>query len=406
MRLVETLKKLADRRHTIILTIHQPRSSIFQIFDKVLLLSKGRIAYFGPTSNIMPYFKKFEKLSDYSDVQMYNPADFIIDLVTETEPKDRDTNELVLNEFEKEPLIVPPTCPEQYKMEKYNIPKYSTSIFNEIITIFVRATLSFFRDHSVFLMRLLQNILMAVLVGLVYLHTAVGQRTIQNNIGALFFILIQNGMAPLFATLNVFQSEKKVFIREYNAGSYRVLSYYLGKSFAELPSFMIFPIVFGAICYYIVGFNPAPDRFFTFLLILTLIAVTSHSLGLIISAMSNSLETATLISPFIVTLLILFSGFYLNVTSIPVYFIWVYYISYYRYGFEALAINEFTNKPLYCLDWELVNGVCPITNGNQVLQKYGFETNLWLDIGILFGMIILFRIIAFFCFYLITKFQK
>lgn len=376
------------------------------MFDKVLLLSKGRIAYFGLTSNIMPYFKKFEKISDYSDVEMYNPADFIIDLVTETEPKDKETIDLVLNEFEKEPVTVPPVCPEQFKMDKYNIPKYSTSLFNETVTIFVRSTLSFFRDHSVFAMRLLQNILMAVLVGLVYLNTAVGQRTVQNNIGALFFILIQNGMAPLFATLNIFQAEKKVFLREYHAGSYRVLSYYLGKSFAELPSFTIFPIFFGAVCYYIVGFNPAPERFFTFLLILVLIALTSHSLGLIISAVSNSLETATLISPFIVTLLILFSGFYLNVTSIPVYFIWVYYISYYRYAFEALAINEFTNKPITCLDWELVNGVCPITNGNQVLERYGFQMNLWVNVGILIGMIILFRIIAFFCFYAITKLIK
>ena len=40
-KLVSTLADLAHQGRTIVCTIHQPRSDIFQLFDDVMLLSKG-----------------------------------------------------------------------------------------------------------------------------------------------------------------------------------------------------------------------------------------------------------------------------------------------------------------------------------------------------------------------------
>ncbi len=37
---------------------------------------------------------------------------------------------------------------------------------------------------------------------------------------------------------------------------------------------------------------------------------------------------------------VIFSGLFLNANDIPNYFIWIYYISFVRYGFEAVMINE------------------------------------------------------------------
>ena len=46
--LVKTLKHLANTGRTVITTIHQPRSDIFFLFDRLTLLSRGNIAYAGP----------------------------------------------------------------------------------------------------------------------------------------------------------------------------------------------------------------------------------------------------------------------------------------------------------------------------------------------------------------------
>jgi ABC-type multidrug transport system ATPase subunit len=45
---VSTLKALAQAGHTLVTSIHQPRSSIFALFDDLVLLSEGRLAYSGP----------------------------------------------------------------------------------------------------------------------------------------------------------------------------------------------------------------------------------------------------------------------------------------------------------------------------------------------------------------------
>jgi hypothetical protein len=47
---VKTLQKLAlDGSRTILLSIHQPSSEVFELFDKLMLLSGGTTVYFGDT---------------------------------------------------------------------------------------------------------------------------------------------------------------------------------------------------------------------------------------------------------------------------------------------------------------------------------------------------------------------
>lgn len=41
------LKVLARHGRTVITTIHQPRSDIYLMFDKLVILSKGKLMYFG-----------------------------------------------------------------------------------------------------------------------------------------------------------------------------------------------------------------------------------------------------------------------------------------------------------------------------------------------------------------------
>jgi ABC-type multidrug transport system ATPase subunit len=47
---METIQKVAASGRTVITTIHQPRSSVFATFHKLLLLHQGNQLFFGPTS--------------------------------------------------------------------------------------------------------------------------------------------------------------------------------------------------------------------------------------------------------------------------------------------------------------------------------------------------------------------
>ena len=54
---VELLRKQAEKQRTIIFSIHQPRYSIFKLFDHVTLLSQGQLVYAGQRDRVLDYFE-------------------------------------------------------------------------------------------------------------------------------------------------------------------------------------------------------------------------------------------------------------------------------------------------------------------------------------------------------------
>jgi len=78
LNVIKTIHQLAKKGRTIVLTIHQPRSDIFMLFDRLLLLAHGRVAYFGDADKVSPYFSKM----GYNCPENYNPCDFAIDLIS------------------------------------------------------------------------------------------------------------------------------------------------------------------------------------------------------------------------------------------------------------------------------------------------------------------------------------
>lgn len=56
-QLVRTLKYLTIKCRTIIITIHQPRSEIWGLFDRLVLLSEGQSIYSGPASASISHFE-------------------------------------------------------------------------------------------------------------------------------------------------------------------------------------------------------------------------------------------------------------------------------------------------------------------------------------------------------------
>lgn len=60
----------------VITTIHQPSSRLFHKFDKLILLGKGSLLYFGKASQVMNYFSAI----GCTPLISMNPAEFLLDL--------------------------------------------------------------------------------------------------------------------------------------------------------------------------------------------------------------------------------------------------------------------------------------------------------------------------------------
>lgn len=56
LSVVQVLKRLAQTGKTIICTIHQPSSEVFALFDKLLLMADGRVAFLGTPGEAGSFF--------------------------------------------------------------------------------------------------------------------------------------------------------------------------------------------------------------------------------------------------------------------------------------------------------------------------------------------------------------
>lgn len=82
---METLGLLAkDQGRTVISTIHQPNSDIFEMFDRLLLLAKGKILYLNEASRSVQYFANLsDKLGmDLTCPELSNPCDFFMSMMS------------------------------------------------------------------------------------------------------------------------------------------------------------------------------------------------------------------------------------------------------------------------------------------------------------------------------------
>jgi len=75
----QALRRLVDKNNMLIIcTIHQPSTKIFlEYFDKVILLSKGKVAYFGGTKEAHDYFSDI----GYPVPAMTNPSEHFLELL-------------------------------------------------------------------------------------------------------------------------------------------------------------------------------------------------------------------------------------------------------------------------------------------------------------------------------------
>mmetsp|Transcript_32199 Transcript_32199/g.37836 ORF Transcript_32199/g.37836 Transcript_32199/m.37836 type:complete len:663 (-) Transcript_32199:31-2019(-) len=404
---------LAKNGRTVVASIHQPRSSIFALFDQLYLISEGRTMFAGQAVQAVKYFAELDKR--FECPSLFNPADWFLDITSaDYRSDDKEVDSLnrikilgdhwetklqsqILPSGKLSPSVV------SLNVDEEEIPTYQSSVPKQIQLIMWRSGAAVFRDKSTVLSKIIPSLFFALVIGGIYSDVSKDQKGIQDLIGALFFFTINQTFGNMFAVLQTFSEEKVVVERERASKSYRLSSFYLGKVSAELPLNLISPAVFGCAVYWMVGLNSKPERFFYFIIILLEIGFAAVGLGMFVASVAPNEQAATASAPVIVVLMILFGGFYINVESLPDAVSWIQYLSIMRWGFMGFVVNEFQGETFSCHGVDVDAGEACVKTGEEQISRLSFkgETVGGAIFG-LFCMIVGFNVLA----YIVLRLNK
>ena len=100
------------------------------------------------------------------------------------------------------------------------------------------------------------------------------------------------------------------------------------------------PVVFVAICYYMIGLQPAISNFFRAGMVAVATALSGMAVGAVAGAAFPDITMALVVLPLILLPLMMFSGLFVIVGSLPVYFAWIKWISRESSSFRPTSTSE------------------------------------------------------------------
>ncbi|CAL1270160.1 unnamed protein product [Larinioides sclopetarius] len=435
LNVIQVLKDYAVNNHTtVVVTVHQPSSLMFQMFDKLLVMAEAKVAYFGSRTDVID---KFAEL-DMRIQPHYNPADFIVDQLYDSKKLEKLT--VAAQEAREKELADKPTAVTLQTIMNvsrngtHNVVKsnsesdqdsgrsslfsdsYHSSLAENIdkwaIPFWTQMRLLTERNFTEVISRCMTKvnwihaILLSLVVGGLWCQIPRREENLSSIKGWMFFSSAIWLLTAVFETMTLFPSERAVINRERASGMYRLSAYYCAKMIGELPFVIIFPSVFHFISYSLFG----PQNITTFVGhwgILLLSILVSQSVGLFIGAICYDARKGPVICSLYSLPTILFGGYF--VSSIPYWLSWLRYTSTVNYAFNAMQIVEFVyGNPIICAAEKSIYDACRVGNATFIPPSNIIKTGedpvfcLWIDILMLIFHLILFRVLS----YLALKFYR
>jgi len=344
LNVVKGLKLLASSGRTIVASVHQPGSALYELFDNLIVLAEGRLAYFGPASGTIEHFSKI----GYVCPPMFNPADYMMQITSidfSTPETEQESCKALEKIFANAANSVVHPMEQQPNGGQGPAIENQTTYIEQFVLLYRRIFLDAVRNKVAIAIKFVQGLVTTLLMVVLYANmndAKVVNVVEMNMIALIFFITISGLFGPLFGTVQAFSPEVSIVLRERMNNLYAVGPYYMAKLLVAIPVELAPLLVQNTVAYWALQFNHAFDRYLVFLLFTCGMAFSSIGIGflLAVAAGGNVQAASAGVAP-IALLCLLLGGFYINTSTIPVWISWFSKVEYVRFAYEGLAINQF-----------------------------------------------------------------
>ncbi|KAJ7745683.1 pleiotropic drug resistance ABC transporter [Mycena metata] len=423
-------------RMTTIVSIYQASETLYSLFDKVCVLSEGRMVYFGPADQAREYFLS---LGYMPQAERQTTPDFIVSVTdpagrvvrpgltpAEDQARPRSSAELAehflasplmeanvedINAFNEECATGHEERVEKYKRSAHaehakgtrRASPYTVSLFMQARAVMLRRVQIILGARIPTVITLSTFILQGVIVGSVFLNLPQATSAYFSRGGVMFFGLLFSALSSMAEIAALF-AQRPIVLRQSKAALYHPFIEAVALTLVDMPITFTTSAVFSILLYFMVGLQQTASQFFVFFLFLFSMAITMKAFFRGIAAAFRSPATAQSVAGIVLLALVIYTGYTIPKSSMIGALRWISYINPLRYGFEGVVANEFHTLKGTCSSLvpsgpgyenvTLDNQVCAtlgsvagqnFVDGNAFMAlSYGYSySHEWMNFGII-----------------------
>lgn len=363
VQLLQNITESSGGQMAIMATIHQPSTSVFNLFDMIYMISStGYCMYHGSPALIGPAFSR----CGLQIPEVENPADFAIEVSVGNFGKPQ--LDFLINSQKRDFHSRYSDKPNREKLDIKVIiskkPKFP--LLRHIIYHVERTVTEKFRDPLVIGLRTFLTVIFPLAMAAVF-GTESGMRggcpslppaefepndldvsldklsaeleESQMNQGLLFFTLIFVTFNALLINCITLPRQMKIFVKETYNGWFGSLSFFLGTSIAELPFDLVLIPVLVSLLWQLTGQTTDFWRFVSFNTLMILVNFLAQSFGYIIGTIyMDNPAVVVYLTPLVVIPFTVTSGIFIETSSMPRFLIFTSEINFLKYAMECSYI--------------------------------------------------------------------
>ena len=339
-QLIRTLKTLAQKGRTVITTIHQPRSEIWDLFDNLVILSRGSPVYSGSIAQCLPWFEEL----DFHIPPFVNPAEFVIDIAAV------DNRSI---ELEEETVARVQRLKDAWSLEsqRRHGPSERGAEEGDLKKSKRRASSKRARKQAGFLRQLtvlthrtfkvtyrdplgmgaciFEAVIMGIICGYLFYDLGRDQAGIRSRQGGLYTAAGLQGYLILIFEVYRMTIDMPTFDREASENTVDALPFILSRRLARLFTEDIpVPFLYGTIFYFMAGYERDVSNFFIFFAVTLANHYMNVTCAMTCVVAVRHFPGASLIANLVFTLQSMACGMFIQSETIPVYVRWLKWITY------------------------------------------------------------------------------